>query len=242
MNYLLFHLIFILPPILICFWLNRKSLNFASLSGLLVISFITLVYTIPWDSHLISKGVWTYPTSAIIMTIGNIPLEEYFFMILQSILTGLITLKFLSNQKTDLFFNKDYRANIIGFLFWLALSGLGFFLFQGIKTYYMGFILIWASPILALMWAYRGEVFWRFAKTHSIILLMVTIYLCIADRIAIEAGIWHIEERYSTGLFIFGLPLEEIVFFGITNLLVIYGVSLLKFKVWNEPLSSTNIN
>lgn len=234
MSYLLFHLIFILPPIFILCWLNRRSLNLASWGGLLLISFIALVYTIPWDSHLINKGVWTYPTSAVIMTIGNIPLEEYFFMILQPILTGLIALKFLSNQKTNLAVNKDYRANLFGFLFWLALSGLGFYLFKGIKTYYMGFILIWASPILALQWAYGGEVLWRFAKTHFIILFLVTIYLCIADRIAIQAGIWHIEEMFSTEIFVFGLPIEELVFFSITNLLVIYGVSLIKFKSPNE--------
>ncbi len=231
MSYLQFHFVFILPALVLVGWLSRKHLNKLLILGLLAISVFAVIYTIPWDSHLIIKKVWTYPTSAVIGTIGVIPIEEYLFMLLQPLLVGLLTIKFLfhktiSNSQTS----KNYLPNILGFLFWTALSILGFYFLKENKTYYWGIILAWAAPVLALQWAYGGNAFWKAKKAYFLSYLIATLYLCVADRIALDQGIWHIEEAFSTEIFLLGLPIEEFTFFSLTNLLVIGGISLVQLK------------
>ena len=56
-----------------------------------------------------------------------------------------------------------------------------------------------------------------------------TLYLWIADAVAIRLGIWHISEAHSTGVKIAGLPVEEAIFFLVTNLLVVQGLIALLY-------------
>jgi lycopene cyclase domain-containing protein len=51
---------------------------------------VAVVYTAPWDNHLIAEGVWSYDPSRISgVTFGWIPLEELLFFPLQTLLIGL---------------------------------------------------------------------------------------------------------------------------------------------------------
>lgn len=60
------------------------------LTGLVILA---IIYTIPWDNHLIAEGVWWYNSSLVSgVTLGHIPLEELLFFPLQTILIGLWTL------------------------------------------------------------------------------------------------------------------------------------------------------
>ena len=52
----------------------------------------------------------------------------------------------------------------------------------------------------------------------------VSLYLWVADRVAIGLGIWDITDATRTGLELFGLPVEEALFFVVTNLLVAQGL------------------
>jgi lycopene cyclase domain-containing protein len=61
-------------------------------------------------------------------------------------------------------------------------------------------------------------------------LALPTLYLWIADAIAIRLGIWSIDPRLSTGIIILGLPIEEAIFFLVTNLLVITGVIAILYR------------
>jgi lycopene cyclase domain-containing protein len=60
------------------------------LTGLVILA---IIYTIPWDNHLIAEGVWWYDSSLVSgVMLGHIPLEEVLFFPLQTILIGLWTL------------------------------------------------------------------------------------------------------------------------------------------------------
>ena len=63
-------------------------------------------------------------------------------------------------------------------------------------------------------------------RAMSLAIGIPTVYLWIADRIAIGLEIWTISEATSTGVMLFGLPIEEATFFLLTNLLVVSGISL----------------
>ncbi|HEU4455762.1 MAG TPA: lycopene cyclase domain-containing protein, partial [Longimicrobium sp.] len=61
MSYLAFHAVFILPPLLLLGWTQRKRLQrIHARAGLflLVMAVVALVYTTPWDNYLVRIGVW----------------------------------------------------------------------------------------------------------------------------------------------------------------------------------------
>jgi lycopene cyclase domain-containing protein len=79
------------------------------------------------------------------------------------------------------------------------------------------------------MWLYDGETLWAYRKTLFITTALPTLYLWIADTVAIRSGIWTISSKYTIGVSPFGLPLEEATFFLFTNFLVVKGILLLLY-------------
>ena len=59
-------------------------------------------------------------------------------------------------------------------------------------------------------------------------LAISTCYLWIADAIAIRIGVWSISDSHTSGLRVGGLPIEEMVFFLMTNAMVLFGLILLE--------------
>src|SRR5512147_1840160 len=51
---------------------------------------LAVVYTTPWDNYLVATGVWYYnPELVTGLVIGYVPIEEYTFFVLETILAGL---------------------------------------------------------------------------------------------------------------------------------------------------------
>jgi len=51
---------------------------------------VAILYTTPWDNYLVATGVWWYnPRLVTGVVLGWVPIEEYTFFILQTIMTGL---------------------------------------------------------------------------------------------------------------------------------------------------------
>ena len=68
-------------------------------------------------------------------------------------------------------------------------------------------------------------------RTVALGVAVPTVYLWIIDRIALATGIWHISPTYTTGIALFGLPIEEALFFLVTNLFVVQGLVLFRWVV-----------
>lgn len=81
--------------------------------------------------------------------------------------------------------------------------------------------------MLAGQWAYGGHLLWRARRAWLLGTAVPTVYLWVADRTAIALGIWGVSPEYTTGLRFFDLPVEEAVFFLMTNLMVVQGLLLL---------------
>ncbi len=63
-------------------------------------------------------------------------------------------------------------------------------------------------------------------------MVVPTTYLSLMDVIALKETTWSISPAQTTGLLFFGiLPLEEVVFFFITNVLIVFGMTLLLANV-----------
>lgn len=245
MSYLLFHFLLILPPIAVMGATMPYSLlqigGRRAQVSLPLMTVVALSYTTPWDNYLVARKVWWYGSERVLGTIGYVPLEEYLFFLLQPILTGLFLFQYLARCGRPV---KKHRSAPawIGALIFSILSGIGLFLLMNGSNsgLYMGLVLVWACPLLAGMWLYRGERLWRHRMTMLYTVAVPTVYLWIADAIAITTGIWTISDQYTLDVELFNVPIEEATFFLVTNLLVVKGLLLLIDPHSSHKRSSTS--
>ena len=246
MTYLTFHLVFLVPPILLMGMLYRRPQNLGDdirvTLAIPVVCLLALSYTTPWDNYLVAREIWWYGPDRVVGTIGHVPIEEYLFFVLQPLLTGLFLYQYLGRYAVSPKPSSS-RAAWGGAAIFGALTGIGILCLLSGRTeaQYMGLILAWAPPILAGMWLYDGETLWSLRSTVTITTAVPTVYLWVADAVAIGTGIWTISPSHTLGVSAFGLPLEEATFFLFTNLLVVHGVLLLlygshKAVIQSEPL------
>ncbi|MBR9988950.1 MAG: lycopene cyclase domain-containing protein [Gemmatimonadetes bacterium] len=239
MTYLQFHLVFILPPILVLLIAirgARAALGPRTVWVLPVIALIAMVYTTAWDNYLVYRGVWWYGADRVIGTIGWVPVEEYLFFILQPVLTGAWTYLVLMRRPLRIdpspvrqvggLLQQLGDRRLVGAAIYALATGAGLFALTVERGLYLGLILVWAAPVLAAQWPFIASGVASAPGRFAVAAGVPTLYLWVADRVAIGAGIWSISPRYTTGVHIAGLPMEEAVFFLVTNLLVVQGVLL----------------
>ncbi len=248
MTYLQFHLVFTLPVLAVLVLLAlRARRRGAPIAGalaasdrtavwvLLVHLGIAFVYTTPWDNYLVYRDVWGYPDGRVLATIGWVPVEEYLFFLVQTALTG--TLLFLLARRAPALLGRDPAVGapvegrgvplrIVGSVVLLLAAVLGGVALTTSAGTYLGLIVVWAAPVLALQWAFGADLFLQRWRLVALAVGLPTLWLWIADRVAIGAEIWWISELYTTGISMFGLPVEEALFFLVTNLLVVFGMTM----------------
>ncbi len=232
MTYLAFLIYFLLPPIvLIVGWAvlsGSTSVLRASMWPVGYVVLIALAYTAPWDNYLIYRDVWWYGADRVLGTIGLVPIEEYGFMVLQSVMTGLLTMMLFRGVVLPEI-GRESERGWLGFGMWMLVAVAGWLMWaRGGSTLYLGLILGWAGPVLGGLWWLGAPRYRVRRRTFWLAAGLPTVYLWNADALAIDAGIWEISEAYTVGLNVGPLPLEEAVFFVVTNLLVVKGVTLFR--------------
>ena len=193
---------------------------------------LAVTWTTPWDNYLVATRVWWYDIALVNgATIGYVPIEEYTFFILQPIMTGL-WLIFLIPRLYNSSESKDYSNKIIRviaalstILIWLVSFGL---LLSDMKQFtYLSLELVWALPPILIQLAFGADILWKQRKLVLSAILSATIFLSLADLIAIGMGTWTIDPAQSTGILLVNiLPIEELIFFLLTNILIVCGVTL----------------
>lgn len=254
MTYFGFLLRFLVIPILILIalhWRDRRrgSTRPASLRsippalalGLLVVT--AIVYTTPWDNYLVATGVWWYEPALVTgVTLGWVPLEEYVFFVLQTVMAGLWLL-FVSRRarvSTPFVARSGLRVWLIAgtALGWLASA---FLLFSGWKSgNYLALELVWALPPIILQLAVGADILWHYRRLVALVIIPATLYLSAMDVLAISSGVWTISPEHTLGVLLpGGLPLEEAVFFLLTNTLLTFGLVLALARETAERLPSS---
>jgi lycopene cyclase domain-containing protein len=92
---------------------------------------------------------------------------------------------------------------------------------------YLGLLLPWAIPVLALQWAVGHVPLSRRLGTLLLAALIATAYLVGCDAVALSQGIWTIHDDRILGVRIGNVPLEEALFFLLTDLMVVQSIILL---------------
>ena len=243
-TYLGFHLLFVLPPILLVGTLAyvRSAVTWGRVPffGLVVILVLAVVYTTPWDNLLILLGVWSYGEGVTAAHIWAAPIGEYLFFVLQPILVAL----WLYNLDIPTHGNLRLPAwqRAVGAIGGLVVCAVGVaLLLAGPSTLYLGAIIAWAGPILAIQWAFGWPHLIRARKAVALGIAVPTVYLWFIDRYAIVNGIWTISDTYTIGLAPFGLPIEEAVFFLITNVFIVQGLVLYLWLVEQWPTVAPDV-
>jgi len=227
LTYLEFLLAFIAIPVLVLAAIVVRRTDRAphAFTGIGVLVCIAVTYTAPWDSYLIGRGVWSYGEGVVTARFGRVPLGEWLFFVGQTVLTGLWYYALAPRIDPALPANGTPRS--IGAGIWSLLAVLGAVLaVASAGTYYLGMTLAWAAPVVAFLWAVGGPVLWTSRRVVAVAVAVPSAYLWVADRYAIGRGLWTISADHSTGLLLSGLPIEETVFFVLTNLLVVQGLVL----------------
>lgn len=218
---------------------SLRSLPFAGV--LLGHIIVALVYTTPWDNYLVATGVWYYnPALVTGITIGWVPIEEYTFFLLQPIMVGLWL--YLLATTLDLNSPGDVARPLLRWssvlvvgLIWLA-SIVAFFA-NWAAAQYLSIILAWSLFPVLIQLAMGADILWRYRKLIFWALAPATLYLAAADALAIGAGTWTIDPAQSFHVLIGGvLPVEEFLFFFMTNVLLVFGMTLVLATESHERL------
>jgi lycopene cyclase domain-containing protein len=191
---------------------------------------IAVAYTTPWDNYLVATGVWWYDPSLVSgITLGWVPLEEYLFFVLQTILTGMWLLWLAPRlpRRLDRRPWPGVRAAAVLAILPLWLASVALLLAGAARTGYLALILVWALPPIMLQAGFGGDILLRYRPLVLAGIAVPWLYLCAADTLALRAGTWTISPHKTLGLDVLpDLPLEEAVFFLMTNTLLVFGIVL----------------
>jgi lycopene cyclase domain-containing protein len=191
---------------------------------------VALVYTTPWDNYLVATRVWWYDPQLVTgITIGWVPIEEYTFFVLQTLLTGLWLLWLARHlpPPIDAPLRPKLRwitALVTGLIWLVSVVGL---LSDWKPGVYLTIQLAWALPPIIFQLAFGADILYRYRGVALLTLVPATLYLSAVDAVAIDAGTWTIDPAQSLEIYLGGvLPLEEFTFFLVTNTLVAFGMTL----------------
>ncbi|KAI8088750.1 lycopene cyclase [Halteromyces radiatus] len=230
LSYMEVHLYYTLPVVgflllgLRPFYTSQDRLKYYFLCG---VAFSTAA---PWDNYIVFHRAWWYCPRCVIAVIGYVPLEEYMFFIIMTLMTVSFT-NLVMRWHLPTFYLKSTLSSFhskciryIPMLAFLTIAVKAWFAAVPDTPFFYGACILWyVCPVFALLWYGASEYICRRWKGVMISVIVPTLYLCWVDTIAISAGTWHISERTSTRHFLFShLPLEEAVFFFMINIVLVF--------------------
>jgi len=200
--------------------------------GIIIHVFLAVVYTTPWDNYLVATGVWYYnPELVTGILIGYVPIEEYTFFVLETILAGLwwwLLARRIATPAQEFKPNKKlvYVSACVLVFLWTVFTVV--FLSDYQPLTYLSITLFWALPAILPQIIFGADILWHQRKVVTLAILVPGVYLSLMDVFALNDTTWSISPEQTTGILFFGiLPLEEVMFFFVTNILIAFGMTLL---------------
>jgi putative membrane protein len=196
---------------------------------------LAVAYTTPWDNYLVATKVWWYDPKLVTgFLLGYVPIEEYTFFVLQTLLTGSWMLFLARNLPANEEKPKNpmlIRLGMTAALGLIWIRSVLAFIKGGSSRTYMSITLAWALIPIMIQTLFGGDILWQHRRLVALGIIPTSIYLSAADSLAIEGGTWTISPEKSINLKIGGkLPFEEALFFFLTNTLISMGFTLFLAK------------
>jgi lycopene cyclase domain-containing protein len=226
-----FLLVFLVGPICVLTLLLRRRLSRRYLAATAAMAAVAVVYTTPWDNYIVALGVWTYDPARIWgIVLGVVPLEEYLFYGLQTILTAQVLLAVAPHVGREPNRPGPGRRRTPDESRSLLMHGVPLLVAGGVTATgpltYLALETGWALPVIVLQWVLGHEVLrarWRALVTAVV---LPSIYLALADALAIREGVWTLNPSLTLGVAPAGIVPEEALFFLLTNAMLVQGLLL----------------
>lgn len=95
------------------------------------------------------------------------------------------------------------------------------------RWHYFVHLVGWTGPLIGLQWVIGWRVFRRNLRVVFAPALIATAFFAVTDSVAVRDHLWFFDERQILGWRIGILPVEEVLFFLLTSLLVTQSFVLL---------------
>ena len=95
------------------------------------------------------------------------------------------------------------------------------------KWHYLVHLTAWTLPLIALQWTIGWKIFRRNLRALFVPAVIGATFFSLIDQVAVRGGIWFFDPKQILGLYIGLLPVEEVLFFLLTSLLVTQSLVLL---------------
>ncbi|KAJ4256172.1 hypothetical protein NW762_009249 [Fusarium torreyae] len=223
------HLKYTIPLGVVLAAVYRPLLTRLDILKLVFLITTAVVSTIPWDSYLIRNRIWTYPPGVVVgLTAWDIPVEELFFFVIQTLNTSLLYMLISKPTFHPIYLGKNKAwGKIAGQILFASAIIFGLTsVSHGGEGMYLGLILIWACPFLLFLWTISYPFIVNLPWTNTALpIALPTLYLWVVDTFALRRGTWSITSGTKYGFEIWrGLDIEEAVFFLLTNTLIVFGL------------------
>jgi len=100
-------------------------------------------------------------------------------------------------------------------------------------------ILSWALVPVIIQAAFGADILLPYWRSLLLIILMPTLYLWLLDAVALAGGTWVIDPTQTTGWKLGVIPIEELLFFFMTNMIIALSMMLMcspagkeRGKIW----------
>lgn len=221
----------LLAACLLC-WLAASG-SIEAIAAIGVLCVIVVVFTFPWDSWAVRRGVWDFPEDRLLGRLGVLPYEEVAFFILQTLQVSFLTLalvRWLPAAEAHSAVPSMNDAAVAGAVIVVAvLTHLSTRSFRSRRPQltYAWHLGVWFVPLIAAQWAFGWTILVPRIDVIAMSTLAIGSLLTAADVWAVRRGIWFFDERQITGFKFAGiLPWEEAAFFYLTSLLVAQSILL----------------
>lgn len=94
------------------------------------------------------------------------------------------------------------------------------------RLLYLPFLLVWALPVVIGQWLIGWRMLWRWRSVWMPLVPILTVYLSLADAVAINALIWRFDAHALIGVWIGSVPIEEVLFYCFTSAMLAQGFVL----------------
>lgn len=91
---------------------------------------------------------------------------------------------------------------------------------------YLALLVVWALPPIVLQWIAGWQWLLRHWRVSILGILLPSVWLVLADSTALGV-VWTIAPAKSMGIFLGNIPVEEVLFFILTNTLVVQSFLLI---------------
>jgi lycopene cyclase domain-containing protein len=225
--------LFLVPPVLVVAALAvrryRSAERFPYLAVLALVV-IAVTYTTPWDNYLVATNVWWYDEALVNgLTLGWVPIEEYLFFVLQTLLTGFLAAFLMGTTEPSEPETPGnalrLRTTVMAGVLWVL--AVGAWLSGWAPGTYLALILVWALVPIMIQLAYGADILRAHLRLLLTVIALPTVYLWLVDFVAIRSGTWTLDPAQTLGIALGStLVVEEMIFFLVTNTLIGFGIVL----------------